>query len=101
QEYASAQFRTFAQTHSVSFLKWNIFFYSLIMLLVGLLPWFWGWRGQGYYYSSITLGVILSGWAVLGLKNFQERDLSQWARGYFWLTLLYLPLQLGVLLVLR
>ncbi|MFA5584330.1 MAG: heme o synthase, partial [Bacteriovoracaceae bacterium] len=101
QEYASAQFRTFAQTHSVSFLKWNIFFYSLIMLLVGLLPWFWGWRGQGYYYSSIALGVILSGWAVLGLKNFQERDLSQWARGYFWLTLLYLPLQLGVLLVLR
>src|SRR5690606_12495310 len=95
EEYASARFRTFAQTHSVSFLKWNIFFYSLIMLLVGSLPWFWGWRGQGYYYSSIVLGVILSGWALLGLKNLQNKALSQWARGYFWLTLLYLPLQLG------
>lgn len=101
EEYSSARFRTFAQTHSSTFLKYNIFLYSLIISLFGLLPWFWGWRGEGYYFSTIVLSLILTGWSIAGLKTLDEIKLRKWARGYFWLTLLYLPLQLGSLLVLR
>ena len=101
EDYSTARFKTFAQTHSTSFLKWNMSLYSIIILLYGLLPWFWGWRGQGYYYSSIILGVILAGWAIAGLRELSEARLKMWARGYFWLTLLYLPLQMGILLILR
>lgn len=101
KEYSEARFRTFAQTHSVLFLKWNIALYSLIMMLFGLLPWFWGWRGEGYYYSSLVIGGVLFLWTLFGLGNLKEIHLNKWARGYFWLTLIYLPLQLGVLLILR
>lgn len=101
KEYSEAKFRTFAQTHSVAFLKWNISLYSLILMLFGLLPWFWGWRGQGYYYSSLFVGGVLFVWTLFGLVELKEINLNKWARGYFWLTLIYLPIQLGLLLVLR
>ena len=99
-DYANAHILTFAHTHSKSFLQVNILLYSLMLLLYGLLPYVWGWRGEGYFYSSILIGVILSVWAMIGFKK-DENDFRLWSRSYFFLTLFYLPIQLGVLLILR
>jgi len=99
-EYANARVLTFAQTHSKHFLQVNILLYSLMILLYGLLPYVWGWRGEAYFYSSVTVGVILSFWAMLGFKK-GEAEMTRWSRSYFFLTLFYLPIQLGVLLILR
>ncbi len=100
EDYANARILTFAQTHSKSFLQVNILLYSLMMLLYGLLPYVWGWRGEGYYYSSLMVGVILSVWAMVGFKK-DDQEFKRWSRSYFFLTLFYLPIQLGVLLILR
>ena len=100
-EYGMASFLTFAQTHSFQFLRINIAIYSFILLLFGLIPYFSGWRGQGYLVASFMIGVILFAYAVLGYKTKNEKDQTQWARMYFWATLFYLPLILGILLVLR
>lgn len=99
-DYSNAHIKTFAQTHSLKFLKINIFLYSLLLLTFSLLPYFWSWRGEGYLYSSITVGVIL---VLSSLSYFFVRKLSveDWARSYFWGTLLYLPIQMGLLLILR
>lgn len=99
-DYANAHILTFAHTHSKGFLQVNIFLYSLLMLLYGLLPYVWGWRGEAYFWSSMMIGVILSVWAMFGFKK-RDEDMKTWARSYFFLTLFYLPLQLGVLLILR
>ncbi len=99
-DYSNAQILTFAQTHSKSFLQVNILLYSLMILLYGLLPYVWGWRGEGYLYTSLTVGVILSFWAMVGFKK-DDSEMSKWARSYFFLTIFYLPIQLGILLVLR
>lgn len=99
-DYENAHILTFAQTHSRSFLQANIFLYSLILWLFGLLPYVWGWRGEGYFISSMLVGVILTGWSVWAIKKDQN-EFVKWARSYFFLTLFYLPIQLGVLLVLR
>ena len=100
-EYSMAQFLTFAQTHSKNFLIWNIVLYSFFICLYGLLPFFWNWRGDGYLYSSLIAGVILLLVAVLGWFSKSEKSFNQWARNYFIATLLFLPIQLGVLLILR
>lgn len=100
-EYTRAQFLTFAQTHSPKFIKINVTLYSFLILLFGLLPYFQNWRGEGYLWSSITIGVILLGFAVMGYRSQNENEFRSWARNYFLATLFYLPLQLGVLLVLR
>ena len=99
-DYTNANILTFAQTHSQNFLQVNILLYSAMMLLYGLLPYVWGWRGEAYFYSSLTVGVILSFWAMMGFKK-NELEFRKWSRSYFFLTLFYLPIQLGVLLILR
>lgn len=100
-EYGMAHFLTFAQTHSFRFLRANIFIYSIILMLFGMIPYFSGWRGEAYFYSSLMIGVILIFFAVFGFKKGVEENPYNFARSYFWATLFYLPLILGVLLVLR
>jgi heme o synthase len=100
-EYTRAHFLTFAQTHSPAFIKLNIFIYSGILLLTGLAPYYWGWRGEGYFWSAMIIGVILLLWSFVGFFVHSEKDYTRWARSYFFSTLFYLPLILGVLLILR
>jgi protoheme IX farnesyltransferase len=100
-EYSMAHFLTFAQTHSSMFLKINVFIYSIFLLIIGLLPSLWGWRGDSYYYSSMIIGVILTLWSLVSFFTKSDREFQKWGRSYFFATLFYLPLQLGVLLILR
>lgn len=100
-EYMNAHFLTFAQTHSFSFLRMNIFIYSIFLMLFGMIPYFSGWRGESYFYSSLVVSVILLGFAATGFRVKTESESSSWARSYFFCTLFYLPLVLGVLLILR
>lgn len=100
-EYGMAHFKTFAQTHSFSFLRTNIIFYSLLMLAFALLPYFWNWRGEAYLWASVTIGVILFFISLLGINKSEESARNEWARIYFFATLFYLPLQLITLIILR
>lgn len=100
-EYGMAHFLTFAQTHSFKFLRINILIYSLILMLFGMIPFFAGWRGEGYFFASLMISVILIFFALAGWKKNVEKNPYFFARSYFWATLFYLPLVLGVLLILR
>lgn len=97
-EYGMARFLTFAQTHSFSFLRINIVLYSFILILFGMIPYIAGWRGEGYAFAALAIGAALF---LSALYGFVEKDGQNWARFYFWVTLFYLPLILGVLLILR
>lgn len=98
EEYGVASFLTFSQTHSFQFLRVNIAFYSFILMLFGMIPYFVGWRGEGYGISALIIGVAL---LLSGVWGYVEKNEKKWARFYFWMTLFYLPLILGVLLILR
>lgn len=100
-EYGMAHFLTFAQTHSFKFLRINILIYSLILMLFGMIPYFAGWRGEGYFIASMMISVILVFFALAGYRKSVEKNPYFFARSYFWATLFYLPLVLGVLLILR
>ncbi len=100
-EYSMTRFLTFAQTHSFGFMRANILIYSLFLMLFGMIPYFSGWRGDAYFYSSLGINFILLLAALFGYVKKSESKKNSWARGYFFSTLLYLPLQLGILLILR
>lgn len=100
-EYGMAHFLTFAQTHSFKFLRMNILIYSVILMLFGMIPYFAEWRGEGYFVASMIISVILIFFALAGFRKNVEKNPYFFARSYFWATLFYLPLVLGVLLILR
>jgi protoheme IX farnesyltransferase len=100
-EYGMARFLTFAQTHSFPFVRVNIFIYSVFIMLFGMIPYFSGWRGQGYLVSSLMISVMLVGFSLKGFFVHDEEKINTFGRAYFWATIFYLPLQLGVLLILR
>lgn len=100
-EYGNAHFLTFAQTHSKEFLRANIFIYSFILMLYGMIPAFTYWRGLSYFWAALMIGIILLGFAIAGWKAKDEQSFNEWARSYFFATLFHLPLLLGVLLILR
>jgi heme O synthase-like polyprenyltransferase len=70
-------------------------------MLFGMIPYFAGWRGEGYFYASLMISVILVFFALSGYRKNVEKNPYFFARSYFWATLFYLPLVLGVLLILR
>jgi protoheme IX farnesyltransferase len=100
-DYSMASILTFAQTHSKNFMQWNIFLYSVFILFYGLGPYFMGWRGVGYAYASLTIGIILALWPLYSWKTKTDVEFNGWARSYFFATIFYLPLQLMALLILR
>lgn len=101
EEYGMARFLTFAQTHSFEFLRINIVIYSFIMLLFGMIPYFSGERGEAYLWASVVIGLLLLSVALYGYAAKSQENRNRWARSYFFATLFYLPLILGVLLILR
>lgn len=101
KEYGMASFLTFAQTHSFSFLRMNMVIYSFILLLFVTIPYFSGWRGDVYLIAALVIGGALMLCGLMGYWVRNEEEAGKWARSYFWCTLFYLPLVLGILLVLR
>jgi protoheme IX farnesyltransferase len=70
-------------------------------MLFGMIPYFAGWRGEGYFLSYLMVSFILFSLSLFGMRVKTQQNMDQWARNYFWGTLFYLPLALGVLLILR
>lgn len=100
-DYGRAKFLTFAQTHSINFLKLNIVLYSLFLMLITTLPYILGWRGEVYLWISFVPGVILLLISLAGIPLNNNHSVHTWARVYFFGTLFYLPIALGVLLIIR
>jgi protoheme IX farnesyltransferase len=100
-EYGTAHFLTFAQTHSFPFLRINIILYSCILMIFGMIPYFTGWRGHAYFVTSIVIGAGIFLVSLFGFFSSSEEQIRDWARSYFWATIFYLPLILGVFLILR
>ncbi len=100
-DYSNADILTFAQTHSKKFLQINIFLYTLLIAVYGLLPFWWDARGVAYLYSSLLVGVIFVFWSLFSWRTKNEEEVIKWARSYFFFTLFYIPIQLGILLILK
>lgn len=81
-----------------------IAFYSLLMLIAALSPALFAGAGPLYRWASLFLSVVFLALGAQGLFIFaraQELQLKQWARKYFYASIVYLPLLLGAIIFLR
>ena len=56
-DYARAMVPMLPVTHGVGYTRWQILFYTVLLLLVSLLPWITGMSGVFYLGGALVLGI--------------------------------------------
>lgn len=93
-EYAKAKVPMLPVTHGTRYTRWYILFYTLLLLVVSLLPFVTGLSGVGYLLAALVLGSIYVAWTVLMLwrasdtLNMPAFYYSIWYLGLLFLSML-------------
>jgi protoheme IX farnesyltransferase len=73
QDYAAADVPMLPVTHGVQFTRWQILFYSIILVLVTLLPWLTDMSGLVYLAGSSVLNIGFMGYALAMMRARSEQ----------------------------
>jgi len=95
EEYAGVGLPMLPVTHGVTFTRWQILFYTIVLILVTLLPYLTGMSGMIYLAGSCVLNAGFLGYAIALLNNRNERL----AMDMFNYSVLYLMALFAILLV--
>jgi heme o synthase len=96
EEYARAGLKVFSVTSAPRTVRWMIVGWSVVLLLVSLIPAYSGMASTLYLSLSVAFGLAFVFGAVLGLRRDSGYD---WARSLFFASMPYLMvLFLGLLL---
>ncbi|MCP1727944.1 protoheme IX farnesyltransferase [Natronospira proteinivora] len=95
EEYAKVDMPMLPVTHGVSFTGWHIIFYTVLLLLVTLLPWLTGMSGLLYLVSAVILGVAFLAYTI-ALKRDPD---GLWPMKTFGFSITYLILLFAALMV--
>ena len=94
-DYAAADVPMMPVTHGVEFTRWQILFYTIILILVTLLPWLTGMSGLVYLAGSIVLNLGFLGYAIAMMRPRSE----QLAMQMFNYSVIYLMALFAFLLI--
>ncbi len=94
-DYEAAEVPMLPVTHGVTFTRWQILFYTIILVLVTLLPWLTGMSGLVYLAGATVLNLGFLGYAIAMLKPRNE----QLAMQMFNYSVLYLMALFAFLLI--
>ncbi|MGC4093629.1 MAG: heme o synthase [Polyangiaceae bacterium] len=94
EEYARAGMKVLSVVHGVRRSKIEIALYSLLLVVVSLLPVGLGLAGMGYAVVALACGLAFLALATGGLSMSDDR---RWARRVFFASMPYLVIVLGAL----
>ncbi len=92
-EYRAASIPMLPVTHGERRTRFEIFFYTVVLVPVTVLPYFLGYSGQIYLGAALGLGAFYL-WQTVKLLRTKERKDS---KKLFWISILYLFLLFGAL----
>lgn len=93
EEYAKVKIPMLPVTHGIPYTQWSIFFYTLLLLVVSLLPFATGMSGLIYFTGALTLGVGFIVLAACLLKNpSKQLAMQTFAYSIYYLFLLFILL---------
>lgn len=94
EEYAAAGLKTLPHEYGNDHSLWHMVGSTVGLVVATLLPILYGLAGTLYTATALVLAVLSIAGTLWGVKHGAG---AVWARRYFFVTLLYLPLLLGVL----
>lgn len=99
EDYTNAKILVYPNLKGINPTKNSILFYTLILVLISLLPVFLNQASMAYQNSALSLGIIFTVVALLGpFKKMNYDGTKLWARSYFYSSIIYLPLLLGMMI---
>ncbi len=72
-DYAAANVPMLPVTHGVKYTRWQILFYTIILVLVTLLPWLTGMSGLAYLAGATVLNIGFLGYAIALMRSDDEK----------------------------
>ena len=94
-DYARAMIPMLPVTHGVTYTRWHVLFYTLLLFVVTMLPWLTGMSGMFYLGGALVLSGVFVYYAIRMLKPPSER----FAMVVFGYSIGYLMLLFAFLLV--
>ncbi|MDT8439171.1 MAG: heme o synthase [Wenzhouxiangellaceae bacterium] len=94
-DYAGVDLPMLPVTHGIAFTRWQILFYTLVLVLITLLPYLTGMSGPVYLAGSSILNLGFIGYALALLTRNGDR----FAMPMFHYSILYLMALFAVLLI--
>jgi protoheme IX farnesyltransferase len=94
-DYARAMVPMLPVTHGVEYTRWQILLYTLLLLLVTVLPWVAGMSGLCYLGGALVLGVVFV-WHAWRLMDPPDERYAMHVFGY---SIAYLMALFALLLV--
>lgn len=95
EEYAKANIPMLPVTHGSQFTRLQILFYTVLLLIVTLLPYLTGMSGLVYLFSALILGFIFIYFAIKLMRNKDKKT----AMATFFYSINYLMLMFAALLI--
>ncbi|MCY4523450.1 MAG: UbiA family prenyltransferase, partial [Halobacteriovoraceae bacterium] len=97
RDYANANIKIYPNVSGFKLTKIYIILFTILLFLASLLPAYWNVAGVAYIRSAVVLSGSFLLLALMGLGRkpawgFFFKDGSSWVRGYYWGSLIYLPL---------
>ncbi len=91
-DYDRADIKTFPSNIGMGrTIKW-IGFYTYLLFIVSLIPFYIGATSEAYKFAVVALGGGYFLYSLLGIAlEENQEELLQWARSYFYGSLIYLP----------
>ncbi len=99
EDYGRAKILTFPNVKGPKFTNYNILLFTVILIFVTFLPYYFGEASRTFYYAALVLGFLFIFLASRGLFSFNsDKDHKTWAHQYFYASIIYLPLLLLALI---
>ncbi|MCK5831571.1 MAG: heme o synthase [Methylococcales bacterium] len=95
EEYAKANIPMLPVTHGSKFTRLQILFYTVLLLIVTLLPYLTGMSGLIYLFSALILGFVFIYFAIILMRNKDKET----AMKTFFYSINYLMLMFAALLI--
>lgn len=91
EDYKKAEIKIFPIDLGFMQTRWIIIFFTGMLLVISLYPYYFDKMGVPYLISAILLGLYLLGVSLRSPASSK----SDWGRGYFLASIIYLPLLLA------
>lgn len=101
QDYGAASIKVYPNQNGMGPTKIGIAAFTVVLAIVAFMPYVNGLNTKVFAWFSFILNLAFVALSFVGFFKSDEASQKDWARNYFWASIIYLPLLLGSMIFFR